>query len=527
MLINISTSKENQAVVTKLTAKLTGSTKENVIARIALGYSLASGKRFTKQEFGLYDSQGKEYKDHILFDPSLKDFYIALVCQAYGIPKNDENIPKYIKLHIDHGLEKINYLFENNPQYTFFDFLIENIGKGIDAIEDAPISLDPVQNLNLHIQKQEFSGPIKLKVGYSPAEHEPVYFCFNDSGKYSNQHIAIAGKSGSGKTQFAMELMKQFYEQTHGKLNFLFLDFKGVSEDDKNKMKDFFEATHTQCVCAPNEPFPLNPISFIDNVNEKNKIVGINKFVDIIAKYSNIGKKQQQTLRDATREAFLQQTGGKYPSFSDINTQLLELVGDSRDTLTDIIGRLSEYELFESNIKDPSSFLNNNYYFSLSGELDNTVRFTSVFLIINYIFNVFTNLGGTEVTDGYRNMRYVLMIDEAHDLFREKKSLEILEVLLRKIRSYGVSVVLLSQGISEYNQGTFDFSQECETAFLLPINDLANSKAINKFLGLSEKDGAKGMRNIEKLENGLAVSNIKEYPKTDIFEIVQYWKEKL
>lgn len=49
MLINISTSKQNQAVVTKLTAKLTGSTKENVIARIALGYSLASGRRFTKQ----------------------------------------------------------------------------------------------------------------------------------------------------------------------------------------------------------------------------------------------------------------------------------------------------------------------------------------------------------------------------------------------------------------------------------------------------------------------------------------------
>ena len=66
MLINISTSKRNQPVVTKLTAKLNGSTKENVIARIALGYSLASGKRFTKQEFSSYDSQGKEYKDHIL-----------------------------------------------------------------------------------------------------------------------------------------------------------------------------------------------------------------------------------------------------------------------------------------------------------------------------------------------------------------------------------------------------------------------------------------------------------------------------
>ena len=60
---------------------------------------------------------------------------------------------------------------------------------------------------------------------------------------------------------------------------------------------------------------------------------------------------------------------------------ILNSVGDARDTLTEIMGRLSEYELFESKIDNPSTFLNNNYYLSLSGELDNTVRFTSVFLI--------------------------------------------------------------------------------------------------------------------------------------------------
>lgn len=32
-----------------ITKKLTGGTKENVIARIALGYSLSTGKRFTQQ----------------------------------------------------------------------------------------------------------------------------------------------------------------------------------------------------------------------------------------------------------------------------------------------------------------------------------------------------------------------------------------------------------------------------------------------------------------------------------------------
>lgn len=89
----------------------------------------------------------------------------------------------------------------------------------------------------------------------------------------------------------------------------------------------------------------------------------------------------------------------------------------------------------------------------------------------------------------------------------------------------GVSIVLLSQGISEYNQGTFDFSQECETAFLLPINDLTNVKAISKFLGLSASDCTKAMRNIEKLDNGLCVSNVKELHRAELFEIAQYWKE--
>ena len=181
MQINIKTSGKNQAIVTQLTKKLTGGTKENVIARIALGYSLSTGKRFTQQEFSAYDSQGKEYKDHILFDGQYRDFYIALICQAYGITKNDELIPKYIKLHIDHGLEKINYLFENNPQYTFFDFLTEYFRKGIDLIEDTPERFDCVENRNQHITKSVFSGPIQIKVGYNISTGEDIYCCFNVS----------------------------------------------------------------------------------------------------------------------------------------------------------------------------------------------------------------------------------------------------------------------------------------------------------------------------------------------------------
>lgn len=525
MQINIKTSEENQKVITDLTRKLPGDTKENVIARIALGYSLSNGKRFKREEFDTYDSQGKEYKDHILFDAEYKDFYIALVCQAYQIKSNDEDLVKLIKLHIDHGLQMISRYFEEHEDCTFFELLMNGLDKGVNALEDIDVPFDPAVNSNQHISKAYFSEPINIKIGYNPETKSEVYFCFNNTKIYNNPHIAVAGKSGSGKTQFAQEFMSQLHDVTKNKTNFLFLDFKGIKDEDRKKMQGFFDSTETSFVNAPDVPFPLNPLTFIDNLNQKNKLIGINKFVDIIASYSNIGKKQQQTLKDAVVEAFGAKTDNKYPSLKEVNEILLDRYGEKRDILTEIMGRLSEYELFESNVEDPSYFLNHNYYLSLSGDLDKTVRFTSVFLIINYIFNVFSNMGNADVVNGHQSMRYVLMIDEAHDLFREKKSLEILEVILRKMRSYGVSVFLLSQGISEYNQGTFDFSQECETSFLLPINDLGNTKAINKFLGLNDKESTRAMRNIEKLDNGFAISNVKDYPKTDVFEVVQYWKE--
>ena len=164
--INLKTSEKNQQVIQRLTNNnLPSGTKENVIARIALGYSLQTGKKFTRGEFGIYDSKGKEYKDHILFDARYRDFYIALICQHYETYKTDDDIPKYIKLHIDHGLELIDALFENNPRYTFFDFLVQHLEKGILSLDTIEVSLDAVKNNNQNIEKTYFNSPLKIEVG--------------------------------------------------------------------------------------------------------------------------------------------------------------------------------------------------------------------------------------------------------------------------------------------------------------------------------------------------------------------------
>ena len=510
MQINIRTSEKNQEIVRKLTQKLPQGAKENVIARVALGYSLQTGKKFTVGDFNIYDSKGKEYKDHILFDERFRDFYIALISQHYGIYKTDDNIPKYIKLHIDHGLELMYRIFQNNLNYTFIDFLAEFIEKGTLMLNDLNVSLDP----------------LKIEVGKTIADEKPVYLSLNNTELYNNCHIAIAGNSGTGKTQFALEFLSQLQEQSNGHVNFIYLDFKGLKQEDVIKMKPFFEKTQTDFIDAPQTPFPVNPLTFIDNVNEVNKNMGIDKFVDIICKYSNLGVKQKGKLREAVVEAFLEQRGGIYPTLKLVNSKLQELAGDKRDTLTEIMGELGDrYAIFLDDPKNQSNFLNKNTYLSLSGDLSTSVRFTSLFLIINYIYNVFMNMDNTPVENNTKALRYVILIDEAHVIFKEKKYQEILEKLLREIRSKGVAIVLLSQGIEEYNQPDFDFSSMCEIAFLLDIKD-KNLKFIEKFLGISGSFTNKVARSIEKIEKGQALSNIKEFEKGQLFTLKQYKDRK-
>ncbi len=520
--INIKTSEASQEIIRRLTPKLGENIAENVIARIALAYSLQQGKKFNVNDAA--DSKGKEYKEHILFDPQYRDFYIALICQYYGVYKTDDSIPKYIKMHIDDGLSLLDKIFESN-EYTFFDFLNEYIEKGIQHLVDVDVPNGHVRNNNQNVKKAYFSNLIKLEVGRTIGNNAPVYLSMNDSTLYNNCHIAVAGNSGTGKTEFAKDVISQIYEKSNGHVNYIYLDFKGLKQDDVMTYEKFFNDTKTEFIDVPNTPFPINPLTFIDNVNEQNKNMGIDKFVDIVCKCSlNLGPKQKGRLRDATAAAFMEARGGVYPTISQINERLLEIY-DKQDSLTEIMDDLSRYKIFVDDKKNESNFLNKNLYLSLSGDLPIPVRFTSLFLIINYMYNVFMNMDNTPTEDNIKALRYVILIDEAHVLFKEKRYEEILEKMLREIRSKGVSIVLLSQGIEEYNQKGFDFSSMCEIAFLLDIKDKNNVRPINRFLGLTDKDGAKAYRSLEKIQKGQAISNIKEFPKGELFCVNQYWQK--
>ena len=127
MFSHIKTSKENKEVVSRLTHRLNLGT-ENHIARIAFSYSIAQNHKLDIADIS--NSSGKEYSKNVLFGENV-DAYIGLICTHYNLYKSDKDLPKFVKMHIDDGLQLLNEEINQRSNIDGFDFLIEKIEKGL------------------------------------------------------------------------------------------------------------------------------------------------------------------------------------------------------------------------------------------------------------------------------------------------------------------------------------------------------------------------------------------------------------
>jgi DNA sulfur modification protein DndE len=130
MFSQIRTSNRNRKIVVELTRKFNLGA-ENIIARIALGYSLQSGTKFSPLD--VKDSGGKEYSKNVLFG-NYYPIYEALICTRYQINSNDKDLPRYFKLHLDDGLQRIYDDVKDNPNLLGYDYLFDKIQAGLKEI---------------------------------------------------------------------------------------------------------------------------------------------------------------------------------------------------------------------------------------------------------------------------------------------------------------------------------------------------------------------------------------------------------
>ena len=124
---SIRTSLENKQRITELTNKLSLGA-ENVIARIALSYSLSKESKLELAD--IKDSKGKEYSKRVLVG-EYYFLYVAMVCQKYQLHNLNKEVPRYLKLHIDDGIEKIDSELKDNPNILGIDLLLSYVENGL------------------------------------------------------------------------------------------------------------------------------------------------------------------------------------------------------------------------------------------------------------------------------------------------------------------------------------------------------------------------------------------------------------
>lgn len=127
MFTSIKTSRSNKELVSQLTKKLNLGA-ENIIARIAFAHSLAQDRKMNLKEIA--DSRGKEYSSKVLFG-EYSEFYVGMICVTYNLHKSDKDISRYVKMHIDDGLELISKKIDFKSTITGTEFITNEIEKGI------------------------------------------------------------------------------------------------------------------------------------------------------------------------------------------------------------------------------------------------------------------------------------------------------------------------------------------------------------------------------------------------------------
>ncbi|MBL7689990.1 MAG: DndE family protein [Flavipsychrobacter sp.] len=527
----IKTSEVNRNTVLNFTKKF-DFRDDRTVGQIAIAYSIQLNTHFDVDNDKPCDNNGKEYPESFLGEINRYSndvVYHAILNQHYNRKLTEEQIQKLLKLHLDHGLETLQrtVLQTNKGKNAHIDFLLNVMERGLVLLDFPKTKIrtnGPLKNAN------SFEGRLKVELGKDAKTGEKVVLDINDENQFDSQHFAVAGMNGSGKTELVKDILFQLRQQSQEKLNFIFFDYKG--EGKSSKLKKFLEATNSEFVDIRERPFLFNPLRNINISNDRDRTFGIKAFKDTVASIdSRIGVKQQNCLENVMRKCFEKTAKtGDYPSLRDVSEALSEYYDESKmkpDTLSSIMSELGG-EIFATDFDPNYKLQEKSLYINLPTSLGDTVRQAAVFLMLNYLLNEFTSYNDVVTTkERLKPIRYVIVIDEAHAYLSNKNMSKVLENLLRMVRSKGVIIMMLTQGIEEYKRKEFDFTSQIKIPILLNVQN-KDVKVARSLLGTPKNEAVlkSALTFLGKNDDDKKFGVINVNDPTPI-EINQFWKRTI
>ncbi len=497
--------------------------RDTITGRIALALSIYTGKFFHENEDSL-PQNGREYTPtsnifgRLVNETDNFILYKTIFDQHYSKELSENEFIKLYKLHLKDGLDKwINEIEAGDiTKGDHISFLMKPIKKGL-SLRSNIVKID-TGNVKMNSHK-EFTSLLSFELGKTESG-ETIEIKINDLREFDNRNMAIAGMAGSGKTQLIKDILFQISKNSNYELKFIFFDYKG--EGNPLQLRSFLDATKCEFIDIVNDNgLKFNPFLSI-SLDEKQRPFSIKSFVDTISTFvPSVGVAQKNILTNIIIDLF-DSKKGSYPNINELFKAIedyYEVNNRRPDTLfagiQDLTTNIFNCDPNNLNILDKSLYLN------LPPALSDTLRQLVVFLLLRYFNTYFSSTNDCEPIDHIFPLRYVIVIDEAHIYLKNKNARKALEELLRLLRSKGVIIVMLSQGVEDYKTKDFDFASQVKLPICLNVQN-KDFKTISNFVG-TPSSKYKLETEIKKLESGKGLINIGE-PK--IIELRQWWKTK-
>lgn len=375
------------------------------------------------------------------------------------------------------------------------------------------------------------SHSIKIKVGHAQSGHREIIFEPNNTKMVSHPNMGVIGTMGTGKTQFARSVIAQFAKEGVNNVGskpvgMLVFDYKGDYKD-----KEFLDAVGGTCYKFN---YPFNPLKLVvnDEVEGMNlPAITADRIADSFAKAYGLGLKQQSNIKQVIIDTYKDSGITKEPSSWVNSVPTMEQVinkyfetYDANDKAFALFDKLRDYTIFSTdncNCVSLFEWLDSVRVIDLTLYPDDTKK-VIVSLILDLFYAEMRQLGGSKQENGFRELRAMIMVDEAHQFL--KKDFNSFRSIISEGRMFGVGMILSTQNVSDFKTSKEDYSQFILSWVIHHVNSISKAEIANIF-GASDPNGDRYMDFINKAKLfesvckiGSKVDGIRDLP---FFELVK------
>lgn len=403
------------------------------------------------------------------------------------------------------------------------------------GIEKNPVKVEFAQIQTMKTSETEAanveSHKITITVGHTQSGHRKVVFEPNNTKMVSHPNMGIIGTMGTGKTQFARSVIAQFSKESihnvGGKpVGMLVFDYKGDYKDN-----EFLDAVNGTCYKFN---YPFNPLKLVvnDEVEGMNlPAITADRIADSFAKAYGLGLKQQSNIKqviiDTYKDAGITKDPSSWanpvPTMEQVIDKYFETY-DANDKAFALFDKLRDYTIFttdNSNCVSLFEWLDSVRVIDLTLYPDDTKK-VIVSLILDLFYAEMRQLGGSKQKDGFRELRAMIMVDEAHQFL--KKDFNSFRSIISEGRMFGVGMILSTQNVSDFKTSKEDYSQFILSWVIHHVNSISKAEIANIF-GASDPNSERYMDFINKAKLfesvckiGSKVDGIRDLP---FFELIK------